>query len=523
MADGLHLLPKHRRVLEVLLRKHLPDVEVWAYGSRVNGRSHDGSDLDLVLRAPDLSEISTGQLGEFGEAVRESNIPFLVETRDWARLPERFHHEIEREHVVFVENTAGRATVDRHEKSSHGSEWRKSFLRDLLSFANGKSSPTRSDALSHPVYGSNGVIGFSNHANADPNTIVIGRVGTYCGSLHYSDRMCWVTDNAIQANAINGNDAGFLFYLLQTLRLNDRRAGSGQPLLNQTILSSIPVVVPDPTEQRVIAHILGTLDDKIELNRRMNETLEAMARALFKSWFVDFDPVHARISGVDAGPPKGVMAHFPSEFVDSEIGEIPRGWTVKVLEDVMEINPRRRLQKAQPAPYLDMANMPTKGHAPIVWTERPFGSGVRFVNGDTLLARITPCLENGKTAYVDFLEADQVGWGSTEYIVLRPKSPLPNEFGYFLARGSGFREFAIQCMTGSSGRQRVPVQALSQYRVAVPPDSVAENFGRLVRPLVRRASDAVRETRVLSALRDTLLPKLISGEVRVNQVEMVIA
>ena len=103
MVDRLHLLPKHRRALEALLQKHLPDVEVWAYGSRVNGRGHDGSDLDLVLRGPGLTEIPSGQLGDFEEAVRESNIPFLVEAGDWARLPERFHREIERDHVVLVE------------------------------------------------------------------------------------------------------------------------------------------------------------------------------------------------------------------------------------------------------------------------------------------------------------------------------------------------------------------------------------------------------------------------------------
>ena len=103
MADRLHLPPKHHRTLEALLRKHLPDVEVWAYGSRVNGRSHEGSDLDLVLRGPSLKEISSDRLGDFEEAVRESNIPFLVEARDWTRLPERFHREIERNYVVLVE------------------------------------------------------------------------------------------------------------------------------------------------------------------------------------------------------------------------------------------------------------------------------------------------------------------------------------------------------------------------------------------------------------------------------------
>ena len=101
-SDQLHLLPKHRRLLETLLRKYLPDVEVWAYGSRVNGRSHDGSDLDLVLRGPSLVEISISQLGEFEDAIRESNIPFLVEARDWMCLPERFHREIERKYVVLV-------------------------------------------------------------------------------------------------------------------------------------------------------------------------------------------------------------------------------------------------------------------------------------------------------------------------------------------------------------------------------------------------------------------------------------
>ena len=104
MADRLHLQPKHREVLEALLREHLPDVEVWAYGSRVSGRSHDGSDLDLVLRGPGLKEIPIGQLGDFEEAVRESSIPFLVEARDWARLPERFHREIECDHLVLVKS-----------------------------------------------------------------------------------------------------------------------------------------------------------------------------------------------------------------------------------------------------------------------------------------------------------------------------------------------------------------------------------------------------------------------------------
>ena len=278
-------------------------------------------------------------------------------------------------------------------------------------------------------------------------------------------------------------------------------------------------LLPPLSEQRAIALILGTLDDKIELNRRMNETLEAMARALFKSWFVDFDPVRAKMEGRDTGLPPDVDTLFPERLVDSELGEIPEGWEGVPLPEMIEVNPPRPLRKGEVAPYLDMANMPTKGHAPDTVIDRPFGSGMRFTNGDTLVARITPCLENGKTAYVDFLGNDRIGWGSTEYIVMRPKPPLPNEFAYCLARSTGFREFAIQNMTGTSGRQRVPAKALSQFLLSLPPEPIAVRFGKVVQPLFTRASEAVRESRTLAALRNTLLPKLVSGEVRVNTID----
>ena len=281
-------------------------------------------------------------------------------------------------------------------------------------------------------------------------------------------------------------------------------------------MPGFPIDVPTSLEeQRAIAHILGTLDDKIEVNRRMKETLEAMARALFKSWFVDFDPVRAKSEGRDPGLPKPLADLFPDSFEDSELGEIPNGWKMVPLPEIIDVNPTRSLRKGVEAPYLDMANMPTRGHSPDQVVERAFGSGMRFSNGDTLVARITPCLENGKTAFVDFLKAGEVGWGSTEYIVLRPKPPLPEEFAYCLARSAEFRDFAIQSMTGSSGRQRVPAESLSHFRVVAAPKPIAELFGRLIKPIFERASEATNEGRSLAALRDALLPKLISGVVRI--------
>ena len=277
------------------------------------------------------------------------------------------------------------------------------------------------------------------------------------------------------------------------------------------------ITLPPVAEQRAIARVLGTLDDKIELNQRMNATLEAMARALFKSWFGDFDPVRAKMDRHDTGLPGHIAELFPCRIAASEIGDVPMGWDEVPLSHIIDVNPTRRLRKGQMAPYLDMANMPTTGHIPQAVIDRPYGSGMRFTNGDTLVARITPCLENGKTAYVDFLQAGATGWGSTEYIVMRPRTPFPPEFAYCLARSAHFREFLIRNMSGTSGRQRVPAQALFQFMCVRPSESVAQVFEKIVRPIMRRASAAARESRRLSRLRDTLLPRLLAGELRIDR------
>jgi type I restriction enzyme S subunit len=164
-----------------------------------------------------------------------------------------------------------------------------------------------------------------------------------------------------------------------------------------------------------------------------------------------------------------------------------------------------------------MKNMPTRGHCPDEIIDRVFSSGTKFSNGDTLLARITPCLENGKTAFVDFFSDGEVGWGSTEYIVFHPKPPLPPEFGYYLARSDDLRSFAIQNMTGTSGRQRVPPDCFNQYPLAVPPEPIARQFGDLVRPLVQQISANAQQSRTLAIARDALLPRLLSGELSVSQ------
>lgn len=310
----------------------------------------------------------------------------------------------------------------------------------------------------------------------------------------------------------------YLYWLLRTPQYRNycrsHATGTTNLGLAREDFLAFPAPEPTPTQDRIVK-TLDTLHDRIELSRQMNETLEAIAQALFKSWFVDFDPVRAKAEGRDTGLPKPVADLFPDSFQDSELGDIPTGWRAAPLPQAIDVNPPRQLKKGDSAPYLDMANMPTRGHSPNSVIERAFSSGMRYKNGDTLVARITPCLENGKTAFVDFLRDEQIGWGSTEYIVLRPKAPLPAEFAYCLARSEKFRDFAIQSMTGSSGRQRVPVESLAHFLVAVPPPDLADWFGHSVRPGFARASLAARESRSLGALSDAMLSELL-GDLSVS-------
>lgn len=192
-------------------------------------------------------------------------------------------------------------------------EWTDDVLGSYLSFRNGRTSPDRSEAGAFPVFGSNGPIGRSNISNANEDTIVIGRVGTYCGSLRFSGAPCWVTDNAIICTAPPG-EGEFWFHALSSLDLNDYRGGSGQPLLNQSILKGIRVRVPTSTERVQIGALLGALDAKIDLNGRSSETLKEMARSIFKNWFVDFGPTRAKTEGRTPYLP-GLTAHRYADWI----------------------------------------------------------------------------------------------------------------------------------------------------------------------------------------------------------------
>ena len=271
--------------------------------------------------------------------------------------------------------------------------------------------------------------------------------------------------------------------------LAESRSGTF-PQITFDQVKDLDINLPPLSEQEFISDFIFTLDEKIEINRRMNSTLESMAQTVFHQWFVE----------------------------NEEVGD----WEVVSLPEIIEVNPSRTLKKGEIAPYLDMANMPTQGHRGVEWIDRTFGSGTKFINGDTLLARITPCLENGKTGFVDFLKDNQVGWGSTEYIVFHPKPPLPPEYGYYLARSEELRSHAIRNMTGTSGRQRTPASCFDSFMLTKPSDELARKFGEFAGSVIEKVRANDEESRTLGSLRDSLLPKLMRGEVRVKDVEKIL-
>jgi len=281
--------------------------------------------------------------------------------------------------------------------------------------------------------------------------------------------------------------------------------------LNNEMLSRLSISLPPRNEQAAIGHILGALDDKSELNRRMSETLEAMARALFKSWFVDFDPVRAKSEGRDPGLPKPLADLFPDSFEDSALGEIPKGWEVGTLGDIAE-HPRRSVRPSEieaQTPYIALEHMPQRCIALAEWG---YGDGLesnkfRFNRGEILFGKLRPYFHKVGVAPLD-------GVCSTDIVVIRPKAEA--WFGFVLGHASSV-EFVDYTNAGSTGTKmpRTSWREMTRYEIALPPERVATAFSERIQPAISSIIEATHESRTLAALRDVLLPRLISGELRV--------
>lgn len=275
-------------------------------------------------------------------------------------------------------------------------------------------------------------------------------------------------------------DARFLAYALShpdtRAWISQHAVGATMPNLNTSILREVPVRLPPIHVQRGIAATLRALDEKIDSNRRAIGLSDELIRALF-------------------------ARGFDAEYHDD--GE--------PISKIVEVNPRRELRKDKIAPYVGMSALPEFSPVVMEWQHRKFGSGQRFVNGDVVMARITPCLENGKTAVIDMLDEGEVGWGSTEYIVLAPRGEISTPWVYALARSESVRSFAIRSMSGTSGRQRFQAQSLDHYRISRPRPEDLKAFNSLALPIFSRMTQLRNEVVALVELRDTLLAEFLSG------------
>ena len=378
----------------------------------------------------------------------------------------------------------------------------------------------------YPYYGASGVVDHVDGFLFDGPYLLIAEDGENLRTrttpiAFLADGKFWVNNHAHIVRGNSNADTRFLNYALSVLDISGYLTGSTMPKLTQGNMNRISLLTPPLPEQRAIAHVLGTLDDKIELNRRMNETLEEMARALFKSWFVDFEPVRAKMEGRwrrgESLP--GLPAHlhhlFPDRLVDSALGEIPEGWEVRGLGDCTSLNPESWSDTNLPGrvEYVDLANTKwgTIESTQDYSRQNAPSRAKRILRaGDTIVGTVRP----GNGSY-SFIGSDGLT-GSTGFAVLRPTHPRYREFVYLAATGAKNIERLVLRADGAA-YPAVRPNVVSETEIVVPSigTELIDCLSTFVAPILNAMEANKSEARTLAVQRDALLPKLVSGEVRV--------
>ncbi len=397
--------------------------------------------------------------------------------------------------------------------------WTRLPLGNFVTLQRGHDLPNqRRRPGSVPILGSFGITGWHDEAKASGPGVTVGRSGASFGVVSYSSCDYWPLNTALYVIDFHGNDPRFAYYFLQQFDFQRYNSGSAQPSLNRNFVHPAVVDVPPPAEQRAIAHILGTLDDKIELNRRMNETLEAMARALFKSWFVDFDPVRAKAEGRDPGLPQPLADLFPDSFEDSALRKIPKGWKV--------------------GPILDQARV-LSGGTPKTDRSEYWGGSIAWASAkdvsqsnallliDTERTITEKGLNESATQLVPAFCTVVVARGATTgRMVMFGRDMAMNQTCYALATTTE-TPFALYWLVernidalvhGAHGSvfDTITTNTFATSRVVLAPGPLLRAFEKRVAPLFHRLLNATLESRTLTDIRDALVPRLISGELRVH-------
>ena len=385
------------------------------------------------------------------------------------------------------------------------SGWKTVKLGEIADFANGKKRPIKKGGI--PVYGGNGILDYTNQSNMNGG-IIIGRVGAYCGNVYIEKRPCWVSDNAIKATCKDNADTYFVYYCMKTLKLNERRIGTSQPLLTQNILNNIAVSLPPLDVQRRIAAVLKPLDDKIELNARINARLERAAQALFKRHFVRFEPYGGTM-------PPGWRVGTLSEIVDTMIAgdwgkDAP---TEKNTERVYCI-------RGADIPEVKAGN---KGKMPMRYIQHKNLEAKQLVDGDIVveISGGSPTQSTGRVAAISQSLLDRYNGAMvcTNFCkAIKPQKGY-SAFVYYYWQYLYDKGIFFTYENGTTGIKNLDISGfIEREPIVIPTYEDALKFADFCKAIFDMIFANGLQSETLARLRDVLLPRLMSGAVDVRQV-----
>ncbi len=523
---------EERETLLMLIERYLPDTEVWVYGSRVLWTSRPQSDLDMVVFTTLGQE---GAVSDLRDAFEESDLPFRVDLFVWDEVPDSFQRQIKRDHVVLTSRPIG---VRR---------WCRVILGDCIMMNEATYSPKEkwsfvnyldtgnitSNRIKEIQYLDLNEAKLPSRARrkAELGDIVFSTVRPnqrHFGILQFvPDNFLVSTGFAVIRARDEIADTGFIYSFLTQDQIVDQlhtiaeQSTSAYPSIRPADIRELNIDLPPIREQRAIAQILGTLGQKIELNRRMNQTLEAMARALFQHWFVDFGPVRAKMEGRDTGLPKEIANLFPDRLVDSDLGEIPDGWQVKTLGDLCKRSQYGYTASARSEPvgprFLRITDINKDSW--VSWSRVPYCrltenefTKYRLNKGDFLIARMAD------PGHGILVEEDVNAVFASYLIRFRPLDDFNARILQYWLRSDAYWQLVNSQGAGTT-RVSLNARVLGQFSLVVPPENIANVFGDVIGAFRDRVVQCATEMQLLAGIRDALLPKLVSGEIRISAAE----
>ena len=553
VIESIDITAKQRKRILSLLKKYLPDTEVWVYGSRVKWNARPQSDLDIVVFTTPEKKL---QVSSLKEAFEESDLPFRVDLFIWDEVPEQFRENIESEHVVLQEKAekanvngwirekVGNVAYTNTDTYSLQEDWEYVNYLDTGNITDGSiASIQRIDSGDKlPVRAQRKI------QKGDIIYSTVRPVQRHYGLISFPVKNMLVSTGFV---VIRGNskkcDTTFLYYFLtqksvvEKLQTIAEHSTSAYPSIRPSDIESLDITFPSLPEQRAIAHILGSLDYKIELNRRINETLEGMAQALFKSWFIDFDPmidnalaagnpipeelqlrVAMRESLGDARKPlpEDIRTRFPDEFAfTNEMGWIPKGWVVKSLGELIHLigggTPKTSVTEYWNGniPWFSVVDAPSASDLFVIDTEKhitqlgvdksstqilPVGSTIISATGTV-----------GKCAMVgEPMAMNQSCYG------IRGREGISDSFIYYT-----IRERVAELQRGGHGSVFNTITRDTFKTIKIPFDNaeITQKLEERIKPSFDRILANCCQSKDLALLRDTLLTKLLTGEIRVSE------